>query len=56
MIERNPELLIMSSFVDVFDASVDVPKKTNDHLHLVDEWYRELGTWFSRLITGQTAM
>ena len=51
MIERNPELLQMSSFVDVFDASVDTPH--NDYVHLNNKWYRDMGMWFSKLITGQ---
>ena len=53
MIERNPELLRMSSFVDVFDASVDMPHNVDDHIHLVDKWYGDMGVWFSKLITGR---
>ena len=51
MIENNLELLRMSSYVDVFDASLDIPHKPDDHIHLLDTWYGDIGNWFSTLIT-----
>ena len=48
LIVGNAELRHMSSFVDVFDASINFPH--NDHVHMVDSWYQELGNWFVSLM------
>jgi len=44
MIESEPLLLGMSSFIDVIDASLTFPHA--DFIHMDDRWYSELGKWF----------
>jgi hypothetical protein len=44
----NAELSQMSSFVDVFDASINF--NHHDRIHMADSWYQELGNWFATLM------
>jgi hypothetical protein len=44
----NAEFSEMSSFVDVFDASIHV--RHGDHIHMAESWYQELGDWFVTLM------
>ena len=53
MIESIPELQRMTSYVDVYEASVDKPHRPDDHIHLLDSWYGEIGLWFSSLVKGE---
>ncbi len=50
LIELIPELQRMTTYVDVYEASVDFPHNVGDHIHLTDRWYGEIGLWFSNLI------
>jgi hypothetical protein len=44
----NAELSQMSSFVDVFDASITF--RHADPIHMAPSWYKELGDWFVTLM------
>lgn len=45
LIAADPDLLGMSSFIDVLDASLNFPHA--DYIHMDDKWYKELGKWFT---------
>lgn len=45
LIESNPDLLAMMTYLDVFDASLTFPHA--DFIHMDDQWYSELGTFFT---------
>ena len=44
LVESEPDLLRMSSYVDVLDASITFPHA--DYIHMDATWYHELGRWF----------
>ena len=48
MLESEPELLGMMSFLDVIDASLTFPHA--DYIHMDDNWYSQLGKWFITLM------
>ena len=48
LIESEPELLKLSSFIDVIDASLTFPHA--DFIHMNDKWYSQLGEWFTTLM------
>lgn len=43
LISKSTSLKKMTSFINVFDASVKWPK--SDHIHMDDMWYHNLGKW-----------
>lgn len=49
MIAGNQVLHKMTTYVDVYDASLNRPHI--DHIHLEDSWYKSIGNWFARVIT-----
>jgi len=50
MIELIPDLKEMMTYIDVYEATVDYPHNADDHIHLIDAWYGEIGLWFSSII------
>ena len=43
LIKNSRSLRKMTSFINVFDASIEWPKA--DHIHMDDMWYHNLGKW-----------
>ena len=48
MLESEPKLHGMMSFLDVIDASLTFPHA--DYIHMDDSWYMQLGQWFVSLM------
>lgn len=49
LILMNQELHKMTTYVDVYDASID--KYHVDHIHLKPNWYNDIGILFARVMT-----
>jgi hypothetical protein len=48
LLESEPELRNVMSFLDVLDASLTFPHA--DFIHMGDTWYEQLGLWFTSLM------
>lgn len=48
MIEAEPDLMVMMTFVEVFDASLTFSH--SDFIHMSNAWYEELGKFFLNFI------